>query len=103
MAFTAQSPTKMDFVRNSAAKPLGPGQYDIDSTAHKQLMAALYPKKTAPFNATEAKLQRKESPIPGKLTRKSETASFSKFLFWDEHLLLLNLPHYELITNKVGV
>lgn len=69
MAFTAQSPSKHDFVRNSAAKPLGPGQYDVDSTAHKQLMAALYPKKTAPFNQTEAKLTRKESPVPGKLIK----------------------------------
>lgn len=35
MAFTAQSSAKNEFVRNSAAKALGPGQYDVDSTAHK--------------------------------------------------------------------
>ena len=52
MAFTSQGAEKYEFVRNSEAskKGLGPGQYDVDSTAHKQLMAALYPKKTAPFN-----------------------------------------------------
>ena len=55
MAFTAQSTQKHDFVRNSASKSLGPGQYDIDSTAHKQLMAALYPKKMTPFNATASR------------------------------------------------
>ena len=68
MAFTSQDLKPHDFVRNSAAKGVGPGQYDVDSTAHKQLMAALYPKKTAPFNATEAKLREKtsKSPVPGK-------------------------------------
>lgn len=70
MAFTSQGANKYDFVRNSGAKPLGPGQYDVDSTAHKQLMAALYPKKSAPFNQTEAKLQRKESPVPGKFQKR---------------------------------
>ena len=89
MAFTAQSPSKHDFVRNSAAKPLGPGQYDVDSTAHKQLMAALYPKKTAPFNQTEAKLHRKESPVPGKLiTIKEET-----LLFWEGDFFQLPTLH----------
>ena len=29
-------------------------------------MAALYPKKTAPFNATTAKLQAKDAHVPGK-------------------------------------
>ena len=50
MAFVSSSPKKLDFNNRTSSETLGPGQYDIDSSEHKQLMAVLRPKKTAPFN-----------------------------------------------------
>lgn len=52
MAFVSEKPLPADMANKTAAGAVGPGQYDIDSVAHKQLMAAIYPKKTAPFNST---------------------------------------------------
>ena len=52
MAFVNSSPSKYDFKNRTSSDNLGPGQYDIDSTEHKNLMAVLRPKKTAPFNAS---------------------------------------------------
>eukprot|EP00354_Favella_ehrenbergii_P001691 CAMPEP_0170463468 /NCGR_PEP_ID=MMETSP0123-20130129/8567_1 /TAXON_ID=182087 /ORGANISM="Favella ehrenbergii, Strain Fehren 1" /LENGTH=347 /DNA_ID=CAMNT_0010728905 /DNA_START=11 /DNA_END=1054 /DNA_ORIENTATION=+ len=53
----------------TAAINVGPGQYDIDSLQHKQLMAAIYPKKSAPFNSSDKRskeiLQKSISPGPG--------------------------------------
>ena len=57
MAFVHDSPKRgpFDDGRNGTQPVVGPGSYDIESKAHKELMQALYPKKTAPFNQTEAK------------------------------------------------
>ena len=68
MAFVNQSPTKFDFANRSAADLVGPGQYDVERTQHKQLMAALYPKKTAPFNGTEMRMRNSSGVLnnPGK-------------------------------------
>ena len=53
MAFVSEKPLPLDFTNKTAATNVGPGQYDTDSMAHKELMAAIYPKKAAPFNSTE--------------------------------------------------
>ena len=53
MAFVSEKPLPANIVNKTAAANVGPGQYDIDSVAHKQLMAAIYPKKTAPFNSSD--------------------------------------------------
>ena len=38
---------------NLEAPVIGPGSYEPEASAHKELMTALYPKKTVPFNATD--------------------------------------------------
>ena len=53
MAFVSEKPLPPDIANKTAAVNVGPGQYDIDSIAHKELMAAIYPKKAAPFNSTD--------------------------------------------------
>lgn len=53
MAFVNTSPKKYDFKNQTSSQNLGPGQYDVDSVEHKNLMAILRPKKTAPFNQSE--------------------------------------------------
>ena len=60
-----------------ATMNIGPGQYDVDSTAHKQLMAAIYPKKSAPFNSTAKKdAEKRSSPrSPGKFDDDSDDNS----------------------------
>lgn len=55
MAFVSEKPLPDSVANKTAANDVGPGQYDIDSTAHKQLMAAIYPKKSAPFNASSTR------------------------------------------------
>ena len=50
MAFVSASPKNIQFINRTSAEAIGPGQYDIDSNEHKQLMAMLRPKKNAPFN-----------------------------------------------------
>jgi len=55
MAFVSESKLPGTFALKTAAIAVGPGQYDTDSKAHKNLMAMIYPKKTAPFNSTTLK------------------------------------------------
>ena len=71
MAFVSEKPLPADVANKTAAANVGPGQYDIDSTAHKELMAAIYPKKVAPFNSTEkrAKERKQKDNSPGKQDR----------------------------------
>ena len=69
MAFVNASPSKYDFKNKTSSDNLGPGHYDVDSTEHKQLMAVLRPKKTAPFNQTAKRTLHKDDTkdnIPGK-------------------------------------
>ena len=68
MAFVSEKPLPPDVANRTAAANVGPGQYDVDSTAHKELMAAIYPKKVAPFNSTEkrAKERKQKDNSPGK-------------------------------------
>ena len=81
MAFVNQSPTKFDLSHKSAADLIGPGQYDVDSTQHKQLMAALYPKKTAPFNGTEGRMRNAQNlPSPGKILSSFLRHSITAFI-----------------------
>lgn len=73
MAFVSASPKNIQFANRSSAQAVGPGQYDIDSTEHKQLMAMLRPKKNAPFNQTAKRPHHAEPrktfrQTPGKLT-----------------------------------
>jgi hypothetical protein len=54
MAFVNQSKRETiieQAQRNSSKMIAGPGTYDPEATAHKELMSALYPKKQVPFNA----------------------------------------------------
>ena len=70
MAFVNSSPQKYDFKNKTSSDNLGPGQYDIDSVEHKQLMSVLRPKKTAPFNQTAKRTLHKDDTkanIPGKI------------------------------------
>ena len=71
MAFVSEKPLPPDVANRTAAANVGPGQYDVDSTAHKELMAAIYPKKVAPFNSTEkrAKERKQKDNSPGKPAR----------------------------------
>ena len=46
-------------------------------------MAALYPKKTAPFNATTAKLQAKDAHVPGKYITVTPLSILSNGFFFD--------------------
>jgi hypothetical protein len=69
MAFINSSPKQIEFANQTSSANLGPGQYDIDSTEHKQLMSVLRPKKTAPFNQTEKRVLHKndtKANVPGK-------------------------------------
>ena len=69
MAFVSSSPQKYNFANKTSSQNLGPGQYDVDSTEHKQLMSVLRPKKTAPFNQTATRTLHKDDTktnIPGK-------------------------------------
>lgn len=67
MAFTSMQPLPGTLVnKKSPTANIGPGQYDVDSLAHKQLMAAIYPKKSAPFNSTN-----KREGIGGKNSARS--------------------------------
>ena len=73
MAFVSASPKNIQFANRTSAPAVGPGQYDIDSTEHKQLMAMLRPKKNAPFNQTAKRPHHAEPrktfrQTPGKLT-----------------------------------
>lgn len=53
----------------SLSPDIGPGAYDPESVRHKELVSTLYPRKQAPFNATESRqLGKTSSPkleIPG--------------------------------------
>lgn len=60
MAFVSEKPLPPDITNKTAAGSVGPGQYDIDSLAHKELMAAIYPKKAAPFNSTEKRTKERK-------------------------------------------
>ena len=68
MAFISEKPLPGDFSVKTAANNVGPGQYDIDGEAHKELMKAIYPKKAAPFNSTDRreKERKQASMSPGK-------------------------------------
>ena len=68
MAFVSEKPLPETLAVKTAASNIGPGQYDIDSVAHKQLMAAIYPKRAAPFNSTDKrdKERKQSSSSPGK-------------------------------------
>ncbi len=60
MAFVNQSKRETQIHDNSQSKvslspDVGPGAYDIENLKHKELVSALYPRKHAPFNATEAR------------------------------------------------
>ena len=75
MAFVNTSPQKYDFKNRTSSENLGPGQYDVDSTEHKQLMAVLRPKKAAPFNASAKRTLHKndlkeDKPGPGAYNEK---------------------------------
>jgi hypothetical protein len=53
MAFVNQSKRETIFEeqqRSQSKLIVGPGFYDPEAKAHKDLMAALYPKKQVPFN-----------------------------------------------------
>lgn len=52
------------------APPVGPGTYDTEAPAHKELMTALYPKKGVPFNASDEK--RVANPSSPKLDKPGE-------------------------------
>lgn len=68
MAFVSESKLPNTMAVKTAGNTIGPGQYDVDSVAHKLLMAAIYPKKSAPFNSTE-KRSKELTPkmvVPGK-------------------------------------
>ena len=69
MAFVSESKLPESLAVKTAAVNVGPGQYDIDSLQHKQLMAAIYPKKSAPFNSTEKRTKEipQKNKVPGKL------------------------------------
>ena len=71
MAFVSERALPDDIVNKTAAANVGPGQYDIDAGAHKELMAAIYPKKAAPFNSTDIRVRERKqiSMSPGKLAR----------------------------------
>ena len=47
---------------------MGPGSYDVEGAAHKELMNALYPKKNAPFNITEVRYPLNKDQTPGKFS-----------------------------------
>ena len=68
MAFVSEKPLPNDFSVKTAANNVGPGQYDVDAGAHKELMQAIYPKKAAPFNSSDRrdKEKRQVSVSPGK-------------------------------------
>ena len=68
MAFVSEKPLPADVANKTAASNVGPGQYDIEGQAHKELMAAIYPKKAAPFNSTDKreKERKQVSMSPGK-------------------------------------
>jgi hypothetical protein len=53
MAFVSQSPRSIK--QSNPTLSVGPGSYDIDGLAHKEIMNALYPKRNAPFNGSEAR------------------------------------------------
>ena len=69
MAFVSESRLPDTVAVKTGAYTVGPGQYDVDSLQHKQLMAAIYPKKSAPFNSTEKRTKEvpQKSVSPGKL------------------------------------
>ena len=60
MAFVSEKPLPPDMANKTAAESVGPGQYDVDAGAHKELMAAIYPKKSAPFNSTDIRAKEKK-------------------------------------------
>ena len=70
MAFVSEVKLPNTMAVKTAGNSVGPGQYDIDSLAHKQLMAAIYPKKSAPFNSTEKRTKEvtQKMVVPGKLS-----------------------------------
>ena len=70
MAFVSESRLPDTMAVRTGANNVGPGQYDVDSLQHKQLMAAIYPKKSAPFNSTEKRSKEvpQKSVSPGKLS-----------------------------------
>ena len=45
MSFINSSPKQIEFGNQTSLANLGPGQYDMDSTEHKQLMSVLHPNK----------------------------------------------------------
>jgi len=57
MAFVhlAKKETFIDLTEKNSNANIGPGEYDTDGLAHKELMLALYPKKVTPFNASDAR------------------------------------------------
>ena len=69
MAFVSESKLPDTMAVKTGGFNVGPGQYDVDSLQHKQLMAAIYPKKSAPFNSTEKRTKEvpQKSVSPGKL------------------------------------
>ena len=60
MAFVSEKPLPADVTNKTAASGIGPGQYDVEAGAHKELMAAIYPKKTAPFNSTDIRAKERK-------------------------------------------
>ena len=38
-----------------SGKIVGPGTYDLENSAHKDMMSVLYPKRQPPFNISEAR------------------------------------------------
>jgi len=73
MAFVVQSKRETVIAaqqRNSSKLIVGPGSYDPEATAHKELMSALYPKKQVPFNTNSPKnsslLKQASLDVPGK-------------------------------------
>lgn len=80
MAFVSASPKNINFINKTSSAMIGPGQYDVDSSQHKQIMSILRPKKNAPFNATTGRglLANKSSKTPGPGEYESKVGIFEK-------------------------
>ena len=52
MAFVSEVKRLHSIAETTAASSVGPGQYDGESVAHKQLMASIFPKRRAPFDSS---------------------------------------------------
>lgn len=70
MAFVSEVKRLHSIAETTAASSVGPGQYDGESVAHKQLMASIFPKRRAPFDSSDkrskiASPEQLNTPGPG--------------------------------------